>query len=136
MTTAPVLKVVPAAVRSVKRPSSRRVRLGDFLPQVKGRVERTDLLHQPIHELLRAAHGQRGDIVDRFVGIELRTLAAGVRERIHEMRADAQQAELEHLEQAAGAGSDDDDLRFDGRRGGGCGLAQGDGYTFGKGRGL
>ncbi len=76
--------------------------LRDFLSQVERRVERTDLLHQPVHELLRAAHGQRRNVVDRFVGIELGALAARVRERVDEMRADTQKPELEHLEQAAG----------------------------------
>ncbi len=52
-------------------------------------------------------------------------------ERIDQMRIDSQQTELEHLEQAARAGSDDDDLRFD--ESGGCGLAQGDDYALEKG---
>ncbi len=78
------------------------------------RVEGADLLHQPVDQLLRSADRQRGDVVDRLLGIELGTLTAGMCERIDQMRADSQQAELEHLEQAAGAGSDNDDLRFDG----------------------
>jgi hypothetical protein len=56
-----------------------------------------------------------------------------MRERIHKMRTDSQEAQLKHLEQAAGAGSDDHNLRFDGARGGGDSLAQGDDYAFEKG---
>src|SRR5690348_11552559 len=30
--------------------------LDDFLPEMKGRVERLDLLHEPVHELLRPTY--------------------------------------------------------------------------------
>ena len=76
---------------------------------------RRDLLHQAVDEFLRAADGQRRDVVDRLVGIQLGTLAARVLERVDDVALDAEQAELEDLEQAGGAGADDQGVGFDGR---------------------
>ena len=81
-----------------------------LLAEVKLRLEGLDLLHQSVDELLRAAHRQRRDVVDRLVRIQLRALPARMLQRIDDVRADAEQPQLEHLEQAAGAGADDDDL--------------------------
>ena len=81
---------------------------------MKLRVERLGLLQQPIDQFLRAADGQRRNVVDRLFRIQLAALPAGMLERIDDVRADAQQAELENLEQAAGAGADDDGIGLDG----------------------
>ena len=113
MTTAPASKVVPVAVRTWKRPLSLAGELGDLLAQMKLGVEGLDLLHQPIDQLLGAAHGQRRNVVDRLIRIELGALAARMRERVDDVRADTQQAELEDLEQAAGSCADDDDVGAD-----------------------
>jgi isoquinoline 1-oxidoreductase subunit alpha len=94
--------------------------LDDFLAEVPGRVERLDLRHQPVDEFLRAADRQGGDVVDRLVGIELGALSARGLQGIDQMGRDAQQAQLENLEQAAGAGADDDDFRADRRGLGSC----------------
>ena len=45
-------------------------------------AERLDLLQQPVDQLLRAAHGQRRNVIDRLVRIELGALAADLRQRI------------------------------------------------------
>ena len=58
------------------------VQRGDFLAQVQRRIERRDLLQQPVDEFLGAADGQRRNVVDRLVGIQLGALAAGRAERI------------------------------------------------------
>ena len=108
MTTAPASKRRAGRGADLKAAALLARELAHFLPEVKLRVEGLDLLHQPIDELLRAAHRQRRNVVDRLVRIQLGALPARVRERIDDVRADAEQPELEHLEQAAGAGADDD----------------------------
>ena len=90
------------------------LQLGHFLAHVELRVERLRLLQQAVDQLLRAAHGQRGNVIDRLLGIQLAALAAGMLERVDDVGANAQQAELEDLEQAAGAGADDDRIGLDG----------------------
>jgi hypothetical protein len=54
-----------------------------------------------------------GDVVDGLVGIELDGLAAGVGQRVDDVGLDLEQAEFEHLEQADGAGTDDDGVGLD-----------------------
>jgi hypothetical protein len=87
--------------------------LSDLLPQMELRVERLDLLHQPVHQLLRAADRERGDVIDGLIRIQLRALTARCVQRIHDMRGDAEKAKLKHLKKPARAGADDDDLRLD-----------------------
>src|SRR5208283_3948674 len=81
-----------------------------LMSQVQLRLERLDLLQQPVDQLLCAAHRQRRDVVDGLVGIELGTLSARMLQRVDHVRADAEESQLEHLEQPAGSGADDDDL--------------------------
>jgi len=52
---------------------------------MKLRLEGLDLLHQPIDELLGAADGQRRDIIDGLLGIQLRTLPARDGQRIDDV---------------------------------------------------
>ena len=87
---------------------------GDFLTQVKGRLEGFDLLEQVVGQFLAGAHGHGGDIVDRLVGIQLDALAADGGQRIDDMGLDLEQAQFEHLEQADGAGADDHGIAVDG----------------------
>src|SRR5687767_1131135 len=91
-------------------------KLCHFLSEMESRLEGLDLLQQPIDELLRAAYRQRRDVVDRLVGIELGALTARMLERVDDVRLDAEQPELEHLEQPARACTDDDGVRLDRRR--------------------
>jgi hypothetical protein len=77
------------------------------------RRERLDLLPEPLDELARAADRQRGNDVDRLVGLELDALAADRGHRLDDVRAKAEQAELEHLEEANRPRSDDEDVRGD-----------------------
>ena len=111
-------------VSTSKRPSSRLRQRRHFLTEMQRRIERRDLLHEAVDELLRAADGQRRDVVDRLVGIELGALAAGRAQRIDQMAADAQQSELENLEQPARAGANDHDFGDDGRLRGNLGQTQ------------
>ena len=86
----------------------------DFLAKVEPGMKRLDLFQQAVDEFLRAANRQRGDVVDRLVGIELRALAAGMRERVHDLALHAEQAELEHGEESDRAGADDHAFGLDG----------------------
>ena len=86
---------------------------GDFLAEMQARAERPDLLEQPIGQLLARAHRHGRNVVDRLVGIQLDALAAGRLQRIDDLRLQAEQPELEYLEQAARPGADDDDVRLD-----------------------
>src|SRR3569833_1939371 len=81
--------------------------LDDLLPEMKDRVEWLDLLHEPVHELLRTAHGQRRNVIIGLFRIELGALPARVLQRIDQVGADSEQSELEDLKQATGAGADD-----------------------------
>src|SRR5690606_10868977 len=74
-----------------------------------------ELVEQPVDYLLAREHGNRRNVVDRLVGIQLGALAARLRQRIHELGPQAEQAELEYLEQAAGTRPDDDDVSGDQR---------------------
>src|SRR5262249_1835095 len=67
------------------------------------------------------------DVVNRLVGIQLGALPAGVLERVDDVRTDAEQPQLEYLEQPAGSSADDDALGGDWRIGaiGGGGFVQG-----------
>src|SRR5690606_2215884 len=87
--------------------------LRGFLAEMKLCVERLDLLQEPIDELLRGAHGNRRNVVDRLVRIQLAALSSWMLERIDDMCVDAEQPQLEDLEHAARTGSDDDGIRLD-----------------------
>src|ERR1700722_16457536 len=107
----------PGRGADLKAPRFEFCELAPPLTQMKLRRKGLDLLHQPIDQLLRVAHGQRRDVIDRLVRIQLRALSARMRQGIDDMRADAEEPELEGLEKAAGACADDDDVRSDGLRG-------------------
>ena len=77
------------------------------------RLEGLDLLQQVVDQLARRAGGDAGDVVDGFVGVQLDELAAGDVQRVDDVRADLEQAQLEHLEEAGGAGADDEGVGFD-----------------------
>jgi hypothetical protein len=78
-----------------------------------------DLLEQAIDEFLRSADGQRRDVVDRLVRVELGALPARVSQRVHDVGLDAEQPELEDLEETRRASADDHDVGGDGLAGGG-----------------
>ena len=84
--------------------------------QVEGGLERPDLAHQPIHQFLRVAHRNAGNVVDGLVRVQLGALAAWCRHGVHHMGANAEQAQLEYLEQAAWPGANDDDIGTSGQR--------------------
>ncbi len=71
------------------------------------RIERLDLLQQVVDELLAAADRYPRDVVDRLVRIQLGALAANDPHRVDDVRLDAEEPELEHLEQPDRAGAHD-----------------------------
>ena len=89
------------------------LQLLDLLAEVKLRIERLDLLQQPVGDLLPGDNRQPGNVVDRLVGIELPALAAGLVEDVDEVRLDVDEPQLEHGKEADGAGADDDGIRLD-----------------------
>ena len=78
------------------------------------RIERLDLFQQPVGQFLAGDDGQAGNVVDRLLGIKLGALPARPVENVDQMAFEIQQSQFEHREQADGAGSDDDDVGFDG----------------------
>ena len=62
-------------------------------------------------QFLRTADRQRRNIVNRLVRIQLRALPADDLQGIEHMRLDAEQTQLEHLEQAARSGTDNGNRR-------------------------
>jgi len=91
----------------------------DLLAQMHPGLERLDLLEQALDEFLGPAHRQRRNIVNRLLGVQLRALSAGPRERIDDVGTDSQQAEFEDLKQSAGPRSNDENFSPDRRRLGG-----------------
>lgn len=85
--------------------------LGHFLSQMEGGVKRLGLLQEPVDQFLGAANGQRRDVVDRLIRIQLGALAARLRQGVDDMGADAEKAQFEDLKQSDGTCADDD--RFD-----------------------
>ena len=79
----------------------------DHLAEMEGRMERLDLLHQIVDQLLPGDDREAGNVVDRLLRIEFGALAAGARQNVDEMAPDVEQAEFEHGEQADRAGADD-----------------------------
>ena len=80
------------------------------------RIERLDLLQQPVDQLLAGDDGQAGNVVDRLFRIELGALAARPVQDVDQMAFEIQQPQLEHGEQADGACADDGDICFNGRQ--------------------
>jgi hypothetical protein len=73
---------------------------------VKRRLERRDLLHQPVGQFLAAHHRQRRNIVNGFLGIKLGALAPRAVEHINDVRLQIEQPKLEHREQPNRARAD------------------------------
>ena len=113
ITTAPASNTVPAPGHDAEAAVLLPRDFGHFLAEMQARAERPDLLEQPIGQLLPRAHRHGRNVVDRLVGIQLDALAAGRLQRIDDLRLQAEQAQLEHLEQPARPGADDDDVRVD-----------------------
>src|ERR1700761_7925310 len=82
--------------------------LSHLLPEVECGLERLGLLEQTVNQFLRPADGQRRDVINRFVRIQLGALAAGLAQGIDDMGADTQKTQLENLKQSYGTRADND----------------------------
>ena len=71
----------------------------DALAEMERGAEGLDLRHQRIGEALACHDRQPGNVVDRFLRIELGALAAGLVENVDDVRLDIDEAEFEHREQ-------------------------------------
>jgi len=89
-----------------------------LLAQVESRAEGLDLLHQVGNQLRAGTDRNRRDVVDRLVGIQPGALPALGGERVHDVGLDAEQAQLENLEQAAGARANDQCVGLNGHMSG------------------
>ena len=113
ITTTGAMISVPASVVSFQRPSASFSSAGRHLAEMELRIERLDLLHQPVGQFLAGDDGQARNVVDRLFGIKLGALAARPVEDVDQMAFEIQQPQLEHGEQADGARADDGDIGFD-----------------------
>ena len=89
------------------------LQLYHHLAQMEIGFERAELLCETLDELMRAHDRERGDVVDRLLRVERGALPAYLRQRVHHVRVDSEQPQLEDLEQAARAGADDDHVGLD-----------------------
>ena len=67
---------------------------------MEGGAERRDLLEKVIGQLLAGDDGKAGNVIDRLLGIKFGALPAGFRKNVDEMRADIEEPQFEHGEQA------------------------------------
>ena len=70
------------------------------LTEMEHRLERPDLLEQPVGQLLAGANRKAGNVVDRLLGIKLGALAARPVENIDHVRLELGEAELKYGEKA------------------------------------
>jgi hypothetical protein len=86
------------------------------MPQVKMGFERCDLLKQPFSQFASSAYRYAGNIVDGLIGVQLGTLATGVRKDVDQVRCYLLQTQLKNLKQTHRARAHDDRIGFnDGR---------------------
>ena len=85
------------------------------LVEMELRIERLDLLQQPVDQLLAGDDGQARNVIDRLFRIKLGALAARPVQDVDQMAFEIQQPQLEHGEQADGARADNGDICFDRR---------------------
>ena len=111
--TTPASKSAPVEVPTRNRPPRLPLDLGHFLAKVQTGRERRDLLEQTLRELFAGANRHGRNIVDRLVRIQLRALPARAAQRIDHLGLQAQQPQLEHLEQADRPRADDDGVGRD-----------------------
>ena len=75
-------------------------------------MERRDLLHELVGELLAGNHRHAGNVVDRLFRIELGALAARPVEDVDHVAFEVEETELEDGEKPDRARADDDNIRF------------------------
>src|SRR5580704_5866603 len=93
---------------NVKLAIAQHTQFGHFLAEMKRGFKGFGLLQQPIDQFLRAADGQRRNVIDRLIGIQLGALTAGLAQGVDDVGADPEKPELEYLEESYGAGANDD----------------------------
>ena len=77
------------------------------------RGKRLDLGHQRGDESLRRTIGHAWNVVDRLLRVELRALTADLVENVDHVRFHVEEAKLEHREQPARSGTDDQHVGLD-----------------------
>ena len=110
MTMTGATRTLPVSVVSRHLPSSRLVQRRRHLAEMEDRLERLDLLEQPVGQLLAGADRDARNVVDRLLRIELGALAARPVENVDQMGFQLGQAELKHGEQADRACANNDNV--------------------------
>ena len=83
------------------------------LSQGEPGLERCGLCHQLVHQVARENLRIGRNVIDRLLGIDLRTLSPRLRQGVDEVAAQLEQPCFEHGEETAGARTDDEDVRLD-----------------------
>ncbi len=91
----------------MEAPAFPPLQLDRLLAEVELRPEGLDLLHQAIDQLLCTADGQRRNVVNRLVRVQLGALSAGGPQGIEDVGFHAEQAQLEYLKQAGWSRAND-----------------------------
>jgi hypothetical protein len=71
------------------------------------------LLEQALSQFVAGAHWDTRNVINGFVGIKLTALPARLANGIDDFGFQTQQPQFENLKQAAGSGSDNDDICID-----------------------
>ena len=82
----------------------------DLVAEVDGLPELPLLFDELLHEVLGEDLRKAGDVEDVLLGIERGQLAAGLGQRIDDLRRDAPHAGVEQAEESRGPGADDRDV--------------------------
>ena len=77
------------------------------------RIERLDLLHQPVDQFLAGDDGQARNVINRLFGIKFGALTARPVQDVDQMAFQVQKTQLKNGEQADGARADDGNIRLD-----------------------
>ena len=84
----------------------------DLLPEVHLRAKGRDLLQQALRQRAARSGGYCRNVVNGFIGVELCALAARMGKRVDHMGLDLEQSQLENLEQAYRACTNDNGICF------------------------
>ena len=95
MTMTGAIRTVPASVVSRHLPSRRLVQRRRHLAEMEHRLERLDLLEQPVGQLLAGADRDARNVVDRLLRVKLGALAARPVENVDQMAFSAWRAQAE-----------------------------------------
>ena len=83
------------------------------LAEREARLERSGLLHEAVDQVARQDLRIGGDVENGLLGVDLGTLSARLGQGVNQVALELQEPGFEHGEEAAGPGTDDEDVRLD-----------------------